>query len=389
MSSFGEKHIIEVLTKENERYRLSRLGFFSDIEKECEFISILTASQDEECDFSIWKSKILREYYRAKGFAAFCKIHISDPEFENMILRLLRQLLEIKRRNSVRTETDIYLAPENGSMSYSLPREIFNEIYPFRFPHSSAIGNTFELDNICSEIICEHFPLQETRIIDEMKNNNGFFWEKFYIKLKSITASLCYQMSGIYGEQNIHDTWSDTCLTVNQAVIANKIKSGITAKSIISYAIGILKNKNREIGRLRKHSGIELESIQYKLTNEDENTYFNNPVSTPENFPSHSIHLSTYIDYEDEDSKRGYFIVILYNKEHPLHDVLTKGLEDKVERLIKHYVDGVSYEDMAVKLFGEKSEKELVTICAKLRQETRRLKDKLYNRYQNILKEYR
>lgn len=389
MSRFGEKHITEVLTKENERYRLMRLGLFPDITKECKLAAMLMDSAQEEEDFAVWKSKVLREYYRAKGFSAFCKEHISDPEFESMVLSVLRRQLEITRRKSPRTETDNYLAADNDTVSYALPKEIFHDIYSFSFPGFPAIGNTFELEDICSGMVREHFPLPEERIIGHMKENHSFFWEKFYQKLKHITSSICYQMSGVYGENNIHDIWSDTCLSVNSAVTGGKMKHDVDARAIISYAVGTLKNKNRELGRQKKRQGADLDSLQYKLTAEDENNYFDNPVTIPENFVSHSLHLSTYVDYEDEDSKRGYFIVMLYNKEHPLHDILVKGLEDKVDRLMEHYIDGLSYEDMAVKYFGEKSGKELVTICAKLRQETKRVKEKLYSRYLTILKDYR
>ncbi len=389
MPRFGERHITEILTKENERYRLMQLGFFADIAKECELATMLSPAQEDETDFALWKSRILREYYRAKGFSSFCKEHLSDPEFERMIQSVLYRHVETLRKNSERTETDTYLAADNDSVSYSLPQDIFQDIYSFSFPNFPAIGNTSELEKICSDMANEHFPLPENLIIEKMKLNHSLFWEKFYIKLKSIAAGFCYKMSGISGENNFHDIWSDTCLTVNSAVTGDKIKYELDAKAIISYAVGILKNKNRELGRSKKRQGADIESIQYRLTAEDEDNYFNNPVTVPENFMSHNLHLATYVDYEDEDSKRGYFIVILYNKEHPLHETLIKGLEDKVERLMEHYVDGISYEDMAVRHFGEKSEKELTTICAKLRQESKRLKEKLYSRYLTILKDYR
>ena len=383
-----ERDTLELLTKENERYRLERMGLFRSIRDEAALMAKELPPLEGE-DFQQWKSRCLKEFYRMKGFGRFCRDNVLNPEFEALVGSLLRRHLRSIFESSERTDTDRYLAPDNDSVSYGLEQGLFQGLYTVNFSAMPSINSTMELERFCHRIALDSFPVEEPRIVDSMKDNNSFYWEKLYIKLKPMTAAFCYQMSGVTGENNTHDIWSDTCISVNRAVTERRMKEPVTAKDIISYSVGVLKNKNREIMRNRAKAPADIDAIQYRLTAEDEDRYFNNPVTKPENFPSQAGGLANYIDYSDKDSVQGYFIVILYNKEHPLHGILVKGWEDKVERMLEHYVDGLSYEEITTRHGGPGQGKEQVKECARLRQEIKRLKKNLYDRYTRMLEEYR
>ena len=383
-----EKDAVELLTKEDERYRLVRLGLIHDVGEEAATLVRQFPPRDGE-QFSEWKKRCLREYYRQKGFSVFCRDNVRNPEFETMTAALLRAHLYRIFQASDRTWTDRYLAPDSDTMSYALEPDLFQELYTSYFSQMPAFGNTSELDRYCRRMADDNFPVQESRIMDGMKNNKNFYWEKFYLKLKPITAAFCYRLSGISGDNNIHDIWSDTCISVNQAVVGRRLKEPVDAKAVISYSVGVLKNKNKEISRNRAKAPADIDLIHYKLSVEDEEKYFNNPVTKPENFPSQAGGLANYIDFSDKDSVQGYFIVILYNKEHPLHDELVKGYEDKVRRMFRHYIDGLSYEEIVAGESGSMSGKEQTKECARLRQEIKRLKKSLYDRYLKMIEKYR
>lgn len=388
MASNIEKQTLELLTKENERYRLERLGFFRDVREEAIALARQFPPKEGET-FPEWKNRCLREFYRLKGFGTFCRKNILNPEFEAIAASQMRIHLRKLFETSVQTDTDKYLAPDNDTLSYSLEPDLFQEIYTANFSQMPAFGNTQEFDRYCRDLVRTNFPVPEPDIISGMKADKGFYWEKFYLKLKPLTAAFCYQMSRISGENNIHDIWSDTCISVNRAVVEQRLKEPVDAKAIISYSVGILKNKNKEIARSRAKAPADIDTIQYKLSAEDEEKYFNNPVTKPENFPSQAGGLANYIDFSDTTSVQGYFIVILYNKEHPLHAELVKGYEDKVQRMFEHYIDGLSYEDIVAKHFGAKEGKEQIKECARVRQEIKRLKTSLYDRYRKMLEKYR
>ena len=383
-----EKDALELLTKENERYNLIRIGFFQNIGEEAGLLASRFPPADGE-SFSQWKNRCLKEYYRLKGFSIFCRDHLDTPEFEKVISSLIKVHLRRLFSASERTETDRYLAHDSDTVSYAMPHDMFQELYTIYFSAMPSFGNTSEMDSFCGNIASERFPVEESRIIGRMQENDSFYWEKFYAKLRPITDAFCYQMSGMSGENNTHDIWSDTCICVNRAVVERRLKEPVDSKAIISYSVGVLKNKNKEVARSKSRTPVDVDSLQYRLTAEDEERYFNNPVTDPENFPSQIPSLRNYVDYSDKNSVQGYFIVILYNKEHPLHDMLVKGYEDKVERMFEHYIDGLSYEEIAARHFGAVGEKKIMKECARLRQETKRLKKSLLERFYKMLEQYR
>ena len=383
-----KKDSLELLTKESERYRLERLGFFRDIREEAELLASSFPPKEDET-FAQWKSRGLREYYRHKGFSAFCRKNIDNPDFETLVRTLINTYIQKAFESSPRTETDRFLAPDLDTVSYAMPPSLFQELYTIYFSAMPSFGNTSELDRFCGSIAGERFPVDEARIIGSLQENDNFYWEKFYTKLRPITDAFCYQMSGITGANNTHDIWSDTCISVNRAVVEHRLKEPVDSKAIISYSVGILKNKNKELARSKARTPVDVDTLQYRLTAEDDEKYFNNPITKPENFPSQIPSLRNYIDYTDKDSIQGYFIVILYNKEHPLHDELVKGYEDKIERMFEHYIDGLSYEEIVARHSGVTGDKETAKECARLRQETKRLKKNLLDRFHKMMEKYR
>ena len=383
-----KKDSLELLTKEDERYRLQRLGFFHNVREEAELLASRFPPKEDET-FAQWKNRCLREYYRHKGFSTFCRDNIYNPMFETLVSSLINAHIQKAFNSSPRTDTDRFLAPDSDTVSYAMPQTLFQELYTIYFSATPSFGNTSELDRFCGNIAEDRFPVDEARIIGCMQENDSFYWGKFYTKLRSITDAFSYQMSGLSGSDSTHDLWSDTCLCVNRAVVDRRLKEPVDARAVISYSVGTIKNKNKELLRNKAKAPVDVDSLQYKLSVEEEDRYFNNPVTKPENFPSQIPRLSNYIDYTDKDSIQGYFIVILYNKEHPLHDELVKGYEDKIERMFEHYIDGLSYEEIVARHSAAAGEKETAKECARLRQETKRLKKNLLDRFHEMMEKYR
>lgn len=389
MESNIEKDSIEILTKEDERFCLQKIGFFQDIRKEALLISHRFPPAEGET-YGEWKHRCLKEYYRLRGFSIFCRENIDNPEFETTVKSLIRRHADRMFETYGRTEVDNHLAPDSDTVSFALSQTVFQEIYTLSFSALPPFGNTSELENYSRNLAESNFPVEESRIIGYLRDNDNFYWGKFYKKLKPITAAFCYQMSGISGNNNTHDIWSETCISVNRAVVEHRLKEPVDSKAVLSYSIGVLKNKNKEIARSKARTPVDVDSISYRLQQDGaEDKYFDRPETVPENFPSQIDRLSTYIDYSDKESVQGYFIVILYNKEHPLHEPLVKGFEDKVGRLFEHYVDGLSYEEIIVRHYGVMSPKESAKECARLRQEMKRLKKNLLDRFRKIMEQYK
>lgn len=383
-----EQIIIEILTKECERYHLDRMGF-TDPQRLINDAQSLMSQLGEKghTPLSLRKTDVIRNYYREKGFSKFCREHINDIRFENMIFSLMKVHLAHTKKMNELTDSDKYLSAENDSVSYGLSKKHFEEIYTLEMNPFITFGHPTELEQWCKEVISRHFPISQEAIISQMEQNDPFIWEKFYIKLRGICNAICYQMSKTTADNNTHDLWSDTCLTINKAVTTGIMSKPLTAKAIISYAVGIIKNKNKEKFRKRKNEPLPIDSLEYKIEDSKIENFFDNPITTIKNFPSHSFRFSNYIDISDESSVRGYFIVILYNKEHPLHKELISGLEDKIEKLFLHYIDELPYEQIVTRYYGEQKGLDLIRRTAQVRQEIKRVKETLLKRYYKLLKE--
>ena len=381
--------IEEIFTKENERYNLRGLGFFKTPEYEAA-LCLKEFPLDPLESLSSYRERALDNYYRLRGFGLFCREHIREEMFEKGIFIIMKRELVQRIKGSTRTDTDKYLAPENDSVSFLLTEKQFQEIYALNF---GCIRSTFntpeELRQYCDSLLNTYFPLEEKSVISEFIKNTTPFWEKFYIKIRPICSAICFRMSGAGFQNFADDFWSDTCVVINRFITSESRPSNLNARSIISYAVGILKNKNRELGRLRRKANIDIDNLKYKLTGEDEELFFNNPATLSSNFKSHDFHFSTNIDIQDQYAVRGYFVVILYNEDHPLHNELTEGLQDKITNLFLHYIDGISYEEIVHRNKGNITEKEMAKEAARLRQEIKRVKETLLKRYYKLMEKYR
>ncbi len=382
-----KSNIREFIIKEDERYRLTKLGFFSDLEEEVTFIAENFPVKGKE-SFYEWKTRILDDFYRRKDFNGFCKENRGNEFFERGVKSLLTADLYEMFLSNEKSETDRYLALEGETISYSLSPTLFQTIYGEHFSVSVSWDTSKLLDKYCKEVLRSRFPLPAEYVIEELKGNNNFYWERVFTRLKPLTAGFSYQISGSASRDSVLDLWSDTCYILNQAVVGGKLKQPTLVQDIISYAVGIIKNKNKELLRGRKRAPqTDLDSITYKLTADDEKRFFDDPATIPANFPSQEEKLTNYIDLADEESVRNYMIVVLYNEEHPLHKKLVEGLEEKVKLLFEHYLDDLSYEEMVTKRYGEVDEKDMVRHAARFRQDVKRIKERLINRFEVIITE--
>ena len=77
--------------------------------------------------------------------------------------------------------------------------------------------------------------------------------------------------------------------------------------------------------------------------------------------------------------------VILWDKIEPWYTELVEGIEDKVTTLLQHYVQGLSYEKIALLRIPESPEVELRGLQTRLRQDVVRVRKELKKRFVRIL----
>lgn len=376
--------IMEWLTKEDERFSLRKLGLFSDIAHEAADLAARSPREKGE-EYSSWKQRTLNTFYTGKEFKKFYTEHKEDKLMRRGVKSILMARLEHLFHHTEQTDTDKYIAPERDTISYSLSDENFRLITDEYL--QNGISGTSEITAQCSLAIGNIYPLSDSYVVEHLERNDNFYWEKVYTRLRPMTDGFSYQISGTNAQDNTYDIWCDTCLTLNNAVLNKKLQQPTTSKDIISYAVGIIKNKNRELLKgIRKGGSISLDSIAYKVEFTQEENFFNTEDASPKKFSSQNKNVTNYIDFRDEEAVRHHMVLALYNENHPLHHELIDGYEETVKMLFEHYIDGISYDDIIIKRMGSLPEKEMIKNVARIRQEVKRVKEKLTKRFIKIIK---
>lgn len=383
----SEKELLSVrewLLKEDERFSLSRLGLFSDVESVIEGMDgSLSRSVGES--YPEWKQRVLGVIYAQLGFQKFYLKNRGEKLFKRGVKSILTAKLYDLFHKSEQTDTDRYIAPDNDTISYSLSDEKFDEIS--RSYLQEGLSDTIQISKKCTNAIEERYPLKERYVINHLESNDSFYWERVYRRLRPMVDGFSYQISGSSAQDEVYDIWSETCITLNSAVMAKKLQQPTTAKDVISYAVGIIKNKNRELLKGKKRGGgVSLDSVSYKVEYPADDNFFNCEEASPQNFSSQNKDIVNYIDINDEVAVRNHLVLALYNEKHPLHQDLVTGFEENVQILFEHYIDGVSYDDIVRKRVGPLPEKEMIKNVARVRQEIKRVKEKLIKRFIKLLK---
>lgn len=386
--------IQEWLIREEERFSWRKLGLYSNLDEQVAWLATNVPMEGEDESFESWKKRVIKVFYQRNNFKEFYE----EVSNDRLVLKgiksvLLAKLMDVFRREEL-TDTDRYIAPNGDTLSYSLSEEMFSSVVD-NYLHDKKIASSLDINTQCSNAIKGLYPLEERFVIDKLEENDNFYWGKVYTRLRAVVDGFTYQMSGTSAKEELYDMWCDTCMTINDAVLNKKLHQPTIAKDIISYVVGIIKNKNRDHHKkISKTQPISLEKVEYKVDYRDDDNFFNKEVADPKSFNqkndeselSQNKRVTNYIDLNDEVDVRNHLVLALYNENHPLHERLIKGYERQVQLLFEHYLDSLSYEEIVKKHYGEVSPKELVKHAARVRQDVKRVKSRLVARFISLVK---
>ena len=376
----------EILKKENERFKLDKIGFIRNLTWEIDYIlstlPLCKIPPENLETFRKWKFSLLEEYYERKRFSDFVSTHLEAPSFRKMVFDLFQTILKYRYAHEPRTETDRYLAPAGETLSYLLCQER-PSFYKNYFTPSSLFNSPSRLHSYCQEICQKIFPLSTAMVIDFLKQNNKPCWEKLCIRLKTLTEIVTKNKLQSYNDDAIQDIWTETCFELKKALQQEKLQQDTPAQSVIAYAAGIVQNKIREFFRKQKKDPyLFIENWDQETVVKNSGMYTNTAM---ENSVRKDFLNLQEIDQNNEYEFQMALSCILYDQTHPQHRELTEGMEDKINTLMAHYLKNQSYEEIAKEKYGILSDKDLQKRANKLRQDVSRVKIKIKERFQEIL----
>lgn len=377
----------EFLQRDEERWELGRLGFWKDVQGEvASFSELPEFSRREEESFAAWKERILSSFYALRGFAEFYRGVLLDRRFVYVLKKRTLRYLEGLWKANPRTELDGFLTNENETLSYTLSSEHFDELFVRYFCEEAEMPAPKHLQLQIQRLADAEFPLVEDEVMRRLRANDRHCWAIFYRHLKPYVIGFTARVSEVYLREDAEEIWNEVCYAINGSLIGGRLDETSGAKDLISFAVGMIRNKCRELRRVRsKRKPVDLDSVSYCLTEEEIQNPFDKETAIPELFPSQDTPIAHYVDVLDKDSVRTTLVLALYNPTHPLHDRLIKGMEEEVSLLLAHYTEGRSYEELVVMKYGQVPDDEMVRLAARLRQVIKRLKNKLIQRYAQLI----
>ena len=387
MNPSEKASFLEFLRKDDEHWELTRLGFWKNPEQEARSWNEAGAARLSDESFVAWKYRVLRAYYQERNYSKFYRNSLLDRRFVFLVKRRLTLLLQRIFSDQERTQLDQYLANTDESLSYVVSAHHFDHLFLQYFLQEVDWVAPFEVQLQLEKLTDAEFPLSETEVMQRLRANDTHCWSIFYRHLKPYVIGLVRQIGGSFQMEDADEIWNEVCFVVNGALINGRLDEATGAKDLISYAVGVIRNKCRELCRIRsRQKRVDVESITYRLADDTESNLFDDESCIPANFPSHDTPVAHYVDAFDPDSVRATMILALYNQTHPLHEALVKGLEDEVAVLLEHYTEDMSYEALVQKYEGPVSKEEMIRLAARYRQMVKRVKNKLIQRYAGLIK---
>lgn len=322
----------EILFKEEEKHQLLFIGAIKDLSKAIH--QTLFLYKDSIVD----KTKLLLCFYgEVVKFQNFIESQKkSNQKLRHNVHHASKSYLERKKIHN-KALLDKELRCERLTISWFYPADIFDDFYN-RFCKSNYSFITPSSVNIFfQEQIDKLYPIYMDKYITYLKNNRSSFWEITCLYLKEIVnivaRNAIFDLKQTEQVDLIKDSaWSDTYEILHSKIQNDDKLNFNTGTDFRNYIISIANYRvqNQRMKYVVKEDS--LETLPYSVQEMEDET--KDEIST--------------CPIEDIDVQNTYEVayaisIILLDSSHPLYQPLTKGIEDKIDILLRKVVNGQSY----------------------------------------------
>lgn len=381
--------ITELVRKECESYQLVELGFLSSVEDGVNRLlpAIETADTAVLGDFSrfcIWRQEVLRLFYRQLGYADCVRFAADGSPFRYFWLGMRKRIVAALHRQSKEPTIDRELAVSGKTLAFKLSGMLDDELFSKDRPSVwLAVDTPAMLEEIYREHCRGFFPIDMEKLMARLKVNDAEFWDDLFLTVKKIARIVTsgQSVSLQYRKEVLQDVWADTCLLLNQKVVAGDTPDFETSSHFHNYIARVCSNKCRET--VRKY---HLPDVALTVTGEVPGETVLSEERMDEESDLFGKGGLEDIDCNNEDEVNRNLVVILWDKLEPWYSDLTRGIEEKMTLIFSHYVEGLSYEEMARMKDQEGTVEARSRLAGKLRQDVVRTRRLLRRRFVELLK---
>ncbi len=375
--------LTEIIRKECEAYPLFMMDFLLSVEDGVDVVypyalEIYAGKWESEESFLSWRKDVLLYLYQSNGFTdAVSRIeeeYKSQPAFfydlKNRRLRIYRE-----RYKGKTIDQDLAVSPH--TVAFKLSTLLANEQHTEEVKALKALRTPGEIEQYYQQRCAACFPLDLEAFVGRLKAEDKVFIDELLRLIRKIAGQLMSYLSISlqYKAEVLQDTWSDTCLFINEKVRNDNLPPLESSLHFRHYIGNVCHKKACEARRTnypKETVGLD-ETFweQYKEVCPQEETSY--------------VRLEE-IDPENKDEVNQALAVILLDRIEPWFGRLTAGIEKKTTLLLSYYADGKSYETMAREEKGLLLGKIKIRWENNLRQTVSRTRRQLRQRFVELLK---
>lgn len=372
--------ILEILDHEYEKHDLSYLGFVVDIDDLLKQV-FSEIKIEIDSDFKKTKEQILSVFYETIDFRSFvvrCKNVAVHPlqsclrnHLKRMLMRMEQQVPDISPDKELKTRKTI---------AYHLSEMIFKGFYDVFRDMDSSFATPRELKQFFENMAKEIYPLSFSKFMTQLENQDDDFWNRVGDLLYKLSQRVTIPniSSSMYRDIADGEIVSDSYLVIKQAIDDKKVQFN-DAIHFRKYSYNVCKNKCYEFMRRRKTQRvINLEDTLLQL--EDD--------TLPDSMVEKEEDMLCDVNPDNPYEMAKLLSFILYHREHPLHRTIVEGEEERVAILMDVAIEGLSYDKIIERRYrGQSLQKsEHKKLNARLRQDYVRIKKKLLNRLEEVVR---
>ncbi len=381
--------VTELVRKECESYRLVDLGLLSSVEEGVGMLLPVFEMADlsvlgDFARFLVWRREVLLLFYRQLDYAGFVREAGDSAAFRCFLFSLKKRIIATLREQCKEPTIDRELAVTGKTLAFKLSAMLDEELFQKERPALLTVGTPMILEEICRDCCRRFFPVGMEHLMVRLERGDPEFWNDLYLTIKKIAHAVTsgQSVSLQYREDVLQDVWTDTSLLLHAKVVEKTVPTFETSLHFRNYIARMCLNKCREA--IRKHA---LPDLMLTATGEmpPEAFGYEEEANCSIGLQEGNLHD---IDCGDEEEVRRGLAVILWERLEPWYSELTRGIEEKTEVIVSHYVEGLSYEEIAaMKDTGRGGSAERRSrLVGKLRQDVVRTRRLLKLRFVELLK---
>lgn len=386
-----KRQIKEILTHECQTYTLSKCVEYGDCIKA---IHRLCDIQTEELtiieDFAKWRDRLFTLFYNQINFAQILRNSDNEVVIYPMIYKILKgevaEMANLNTKTTIDDELKISKLKrsrskysEKRSVAYKLSQQMYEEVYPDIINESAFIPSSKILINRCQSICSSLFPLAYPALVERLRSKDNEFWAEMIDVVKNFAMLLFYNAGITESREDGVSDFSMDCVEVLRKQselgdLATKDSASHLLHSIQTTCRNKWREYQRRYNRDKKYFETK-EDEKWSRMAEDSNLNY-------EEMTNNRYDALEELDLLGVDTRNNYEVscAVLHLLLHPdsqFYKMLVGKKEADVNILVWHTLDKMSYDEIAIQMYGEATDKNKATIRQKSSRITVWLKSRL------------